>query len=81
MRRSLDAHVADEQPATAEVEWPSDPAERMRTLERLLAECDGNVAQVARLLDKRVTSVRRWIARYEIDLERYRASEGAGLGA
>lgn len=64
-------------PTTAEhdqpaLRWPDGDLDRVELLEQLLQRCGGNVSQVARLLGKRHTSVRRWIQRYNVDLNQYR---------
>jgi transcriptional regulator with GAF, ATPase, and Fis domain len=60
-------------PATPAVAWPDGEAERIELLERLLAENDGNVSAVARLLGKHGSSLRRWIKHYGIDPARFRS--------
>jgi hypothetical protein len=56
------------------VAWPDGEEERIRLLERLLAENDGNVTAVARLLGKHGSSLRRWIKLYGINPAQYRGS-------
>jgi transcriptional regulator of acetoin/glycerol metabolism len=46
---------------------PARKAEHRELLVRLLVEHEGNVAQVARVLDKGRTQVHRWMAAYGID--------------
>jgi transcriptional regulator of acetoin/glycerol metabolism len=51
-----------------------DPAERelRDRLVALLEEHAGNVAEVARAMDKARTQIHRWVKRYGIDLDRFR---------
>jgi transcriptional regulator with GAF, ATPase, and Fis domain len=54
------------------IPWPDGKEERIALLERLLAENDGNVSAVARLLGKHSSSLRRWNNHYGIDPDRFR---------
>jgi sigma-54 dependent transcriptional regulator, acetoin dehydrogenase operon transcriptional activator AcoR len=51
---------------------PPRPAPTRGELERLLRQHRGNVSGVARSLDRKWAVVWRWIARYELPVERYR---------
>jgi DNA-binding NtrC family response regulator len=68
-----DLPPAPDAEADPAVRWPEDAQERVAVLHQLLEQCKGNVSQVARLIGKRHTSVRRWIDKYGVDLRRYRA--------
>jgi transcriptional regulator of acetoin/glycerol metabolism len=52
-----------------------DEAPTKEQLERLLADHEGNVAQVARALGKHRQQLYRWLRRYDLDPTKYRASE------
>ena len=54
------------------IPWPDSQEERIALLERLLAENNGNVSAVARLLGKHSSSLRRWNNHYGIDPDRFR---------
>jgi hypothetical protein len=66
------------EPSASPERGSSAPAGTKRTsptraeLEEMLQQHDGNVAQVARVLDRQWAVVWRWIVKYKIDPGRYR---------
>ena len=68
----LDARLTDSADESPLVVWPDGDDARKQLLEQLLAEHKGNVSHVARVLGKAGRSVRRWVKRYNINLERFR---------
>jgi transcriptional regulator with PAS, ATPase and Fis domain len=61
----------DEAPGAERRRSPRPPPDRAE-LERLLQEHAGNVAQLAKVLDRQWAVVHRWIERFGLDVERHR---------
>jgi DNA-binding NtrC family response regulator len=62
----------DEAPGGVDARWPRSAEARADVLRELLRRHRGNVADVARAIGKRTTSVRRWLSLYEIDADQFR---------
>jgi len=71
------AATADEAPARpaarpAKLDLSAEEQARKQELEKLLVEHAGNLAAVARAMDRDRTLIRRWLARYGLDPEKFR---------